>query len=197
MPARSVRRSVRVLAGLALAPALLVVATACASGDTAATPGPATATQDPAAPTGSAGSVGTGGGLPQACSLVPPGEINSASGLALAEPSPSGNERRSVCAFDTTASGGVGLSVGVEPASRFDAKAEASRNSVGVPGTEVPGLGERALFFYSDADLPEGVGGVLVSGGGSTIDITLQGVGDEARTRDAAVAIAKVALDRI
>ncbi len=185
------------LAGLALAPALLVVATACGSGDTAAAPGPAPApapaTQDAAAPTGSAGT----GALPQACSLVPPDEINSATGLALAEPSPTGTERRSVCAYSATASGSVGLSVGVEPASRFDAKAEASRNSVGVPGTEVPDVGDRALFFYSDADLPDGVGGVLVNGGGTTIDITLQGVGDEARTRDAAIAIAKVALSRL
>jgi hypothetical protein len=66
-----------------------------------------------------------------------------------------------------------------------------------VPGTAVPGLGEQALFFYSDADLPAGVGGVLVRSGDATIDVTLQGMGDRERTRDAAVAVARVALERL
>ncbi|NMH95945.1 DUF3558 family protein [Pseudonocardia acidicola] len=192
MSARSVRLPLRGIAALALAPALLIAA--CSGGDPTTSGGPSAAATSAGQAARSA-AAGTGA-LPEACSLVPPAQISAASGLEFARPAGTGGAARTVCAFGPGPAG-VGLSVGVEPAARFEAKADASRNSVGVAGTEVPGLGDRALFFYSDADLPTGVGGVLVSAGGTTLDVTLQGAGDEARTRDAAVAVAKVALSRL
>jgi hypothetical protein len=188
---------------------LLAVAALTLAGCGGATPPPAappsaaTASATPAAqntpaPTPPATSARASGAaaLPTACSLVPGREIAAASGLRFGPPAPAESERRSVCAFAAGA-GTTGLSVGVEPAARFDAKADASRRSVGVAGVPVAGLGDQALFFYSAADLPEGVGGVLVRSGAATVDITLQGVGDEARTREGSVAIARVALGNL
>lgn len=203
-------RSARLAAGTALVAALVLASAGCGGGpapQTAAPPpvastttGAATTTPASAGGPATAAEPGSGagavGGLPSACSLVPQSEISAASGLRFGPPAATDGARRSVCAFAATASS-PGLSVGVEPAGRFEAKAEASRRSVGVPGTPVPGLGEQALFFYSAADLPEGIGGVLVRSGAATVDITVQGVGDEARTREAAVAVARVALDRL
>lgn len=163
---------------------------------------PASPSEAPAAPSAPSAGVapgepnpaGDGGALPQACELVPQEEIAQATGLAFRTPTPTAGTTRSVCAYP--ASGTVpGLSVGVESGSRFDAKAAASRSSVGVPGVDVPGLGDQALFFYSDRDFPEGLGGLLVRSGGATIDVSLQGSGTEQQTRDTATAIARVALD--
>ncbi|GAA2872159.1 hypothetical protein GCM10010472_31870 [Pseudonocardia halophobica] len=170
-----------------------------ASSVPAATPASSAAPSAAAAPgiaPGEPNPAGDGGALPQACELVPQEEIAQATGLAFGTPTPTGGTTRSVCAYP--ASGTVpGLSVGVESGSRFDAKAAASRSSVGVPGVDVPGLGDQALFFYSDRDFPEGLGGLLVRSGGATIDVSLQGSGTEQQTRDAAAAIARVALDNV
>jgi hypothetical protein len=203
--ARSVRfpSRARLVAVLIAAPVLLAGA-ACGGSSGAgptATTAAATPTTAPAAgpsstPDGAADVVRPAGAK-KACALVPAAEIDTATGLRFADGEATESARRSVCAFAAARSGGTGLSVGVEPGERFDAKADASRRSVGVPGTEVAGLGERALFFYSDADLPEGVGGVLVQAGGSTIDVTLQGLGSQERTREAAVAIARVAVGNL
>jgi hypothetical protein len=148
-------------------------------------------------PSASAAPAGTApAALPEVCALVPKAEIDRATGITFGEPAPTAGSGRSVCAF-SAAGGAPGLSVGVEPAARFDAKAAASRNSLGVPGTEVPGLGEQALFFYSDRNFPEGLGGLLLRANGATVDITLQGSGTEQQTRDTAIAIAGVAIERL
>ena len=130
--------------------------------------------------------------LPDACPLVPPDEINAEAELELADGAEIGDERRAVCAFSATESDGVGVTVGIEAGDRFDAKAETSEGALGA-GEELDGLGERARFFYSDGDIPEGVGGVLVGTGSYTVDVSVQGL-DEGRTREAAVAIAEIAL---
>lgn len=209
MVVRSVRfpsraRLVAVLTAVLIAVPVLLAGAACSGtagpGTTAASVTTAPTTGPVAGPTSmpdSAADVVRPAGAEKACALVPVSEINAAAGLRVAGGMGTESARRSVCAFDAARSGGTGLSVGVEPGARFDAKAAASRRSVGVPGDEVAGLGERALFFYSDADLPEGVGGVLVQAGGSTIDVTLQGLGTEARTREAAVAVARVAVGNL
>jgi len=197
---RSVRFPSRArLVAVLIAVPVLLAGSACGSADSPGTAGTTTAAAPTTAPAAApstpdgAADVVRPADAKKACALVPTAEIDAATGLRFADGEGTESARRSVCAFDATRSGGTGLSVGVEPAERFAAKADASRRSVGVPGAEVPGLGERALFFYSDADLSEGVGGVLVQAGGSTIDVTLQGLGSEARTREAAVAIARVA----
>lgn len=135
--------------------------------------------------------------LPDACELVPADAVNEVTGLSLAQGSEIGDERRAVCAFSAPESGGVGVTVGVEAGGRFDEKAEASRNALGVAGEEVGDLGDEALFFYDDEDTPEGLGGVLVGVGDLTIDITIQGAGDEETTREAALAIAEMALGNL
>jgi hypothetical protein len=182
----------------------VLVLSGCGGGERAAAPSSAPAVPSasvPAAPSagvapGEPDPAGDGGVLPQACDLVPQAKIAQATGLAFGTPDPTAGTTRSVCAYP--ASGTVpGLSVGVEAGSRFDAKAAASRSSVGVPGVDVPGLGDQALFFYSDRDFPEGLGGLLVRSGAATIDISLQGSGTEQQTRDTATATARVALDNL
>ena len=90
----------------------------------------------------------------------------------------------------------LGITIGIESGGRFDAKAEVSRQSLGDEGEQIDDLGDRALFFYSDDDLPEGVGGVLVAVGDLTIDVTMQGL-DEAQMRDASVALAELAVSNL
>ena len=114
-----------------------------------------------------------------ACSLVPDADAATATGLSVGEGVSGGDERRRVCTFQAD-NGDVGITIGVESGGRFDDKAEVSRQSLGVEGEQIDDLGDRALFFYSDDDLPEGVGGVLVAVGDLTIDVTMQGL-DEAR----------------
>ena len=130
-----------------------------------------------------------------ACVLVPTADVAAALGVEVDEGVAGGDERRRVCTFQSVEPG-VGVTVGVEAGSRFDEKAEASRSSLGVDGVEVDGLGDRALFFFSDADIPEGVGGTLVGEGDLTIDVTLQGL-DEPALRDASVAIATLAVSNL
>lgn len=103
-----------------------------------------------------------------------------------------GDERRRVCTFQDETND-VGITVGIEAGGRFDEKAELSRQSLGVEGEEVASIGDRALFFFSDEDLPEGVGGVLVAVGALTIDVTMQGLPEETM-RDASINIAELAV---
>lgn len=132
-----------------------------------------------------------------ACELVPADAVNEATGLTLGPGAEIGDERRAVCAFSATESGGVGVTVGVEAGGRFDEKAESSQNALGDEGDPVDGLGEEALFFYDDEDTPEGLGGVLVGIGDVTVDVTVQGTGDEDATREASVAIAEMAVENL
>jgi len=129
------------------------------------------------------------GELPDACELVP--DAATTTGLDIPEGAQVGNEERSVCAHTVGADGEIGLTLAVQGGSRFDEKAEQSEAATG-PGEAVDGVGDRALFFYDDEDIPEGVGGVLVEVGDLTVDVTLQGL-DEATMRDAAVALAEEA----
>ena len=135
--------------------------------------------------------------LPSACALVPVTEVNEATGLALAEGADTGDERRSVCAFSATESGGVGVTVGVEAGSRFDEKADRSEEIFGAPGEPLDGIGDEALFWFTTDEFPEGLSGVLVGEGDFTIDISVQGVADEAEARDVAVGIAEIAAGKL
>jgi hypothetical protein len=172
---------------LAAAAVLVLTLAACGDDDTATDATTTTATTDvpqdtvPVVP------------LEDACELV--ADAAEVSGLPLAEPFTDGDERRRVCVFTPAVEGDVPLTVGVQAGSRFDEKAEQSEAATG-PGEPVDGLGDEALFFYDDTDIPEGVGGVLVAVGDLTIDITVQGV-DEATAREAVVAIARAAVGRL
>ncbi len=168
------------LAGLAL----LGVA-ACGDDDA----GSGTATTTTTAATTTTGSAGGDVVPPDACTLVP--DAAAVSGLDLGEPAPDGDERRRVCAFAAREPGQVGLTVAVQGGDRFDEKAEQSESIVG-PGDPVEGIGDRALFFFADDDIPEGVGGMLVAVGDLTIEVTLQGIGEDAM-REAATALADLA----
>lgn len=160
---------------------------------------------DDEAPTGAGGNSDDdsgdpgGGGVPDgrdaalpedACALV--GDAAAITGLDLGEPVPGGDERRRVCAFSAPTPGGIGLTVGLEAGDRFDEKAETSAAAIGEL-EPVNGLGDRALFGYDDADIVEGVGGVLVGIGVITVDVSLQGA-DEATVRGAAITIAEAAV---
>jgi hypothetical protein len=131
-------------------------------------------------------------GVTDACALIPDDDAATATGLSLGEGVSGGDERRRVCTFQAD-NGEVGITIGVESGGRFDDKAEVSRQSLGDEGQPIDDLGDRALFFYADDDLPEGVGGVLVAVGDVTIDVTMQGL-DEATMRDASVALAELAV---
>ncbi len=134
-------------------------------------------------------------GVADACSLVPDADVATATGLSLGEGVPGGDERRRVCTFQAD-NGDVGVTIGVESGGRFDNKAEVSQQSLGDQGEQIDDVGDRALFFFSDDDLPEGVGGVLVAVGDLTIDVTMQGL-DEAMMRDASVALAELAVSNL
>jgi hypothetical protein len=140
-------------------------------------------------------SSGSTSGVADACALVPDDDAATASGLSLGEGVSGGDERRRVCTFQAD-NGQLGITIGVESGGRFDDKAEVSRQSLGDEGEPIDDLGDRALFFYSDDDLPEGVGGVLVAVGDLTIDVTMQGL-DEATMRDASVALAELAVSNL
>jgi hypothetical protein len=161
-------------------------------GDAAGGPG-----EEAAETTTTAGEGGGPATLPAACELVPTDAANEATGLSLGPGAEIGDDRRAVCAFSAPESGGVGVTVGVELGGRFDEKAQASRDALEVDGEEIGDLGDRALWFYSDEDVPEGLGGVLVGVGDLTIDVTVQGAGDEATTREASLAITELALSNL
>jgi uncharacterized protein DUF3558 len=140
----------------------------------------------------------TGGGpvapTDDACALLTAADVTEALGTEVDAGEPAGDARRRVCTFQTVA--GVGVTVGVEGGSRFEAKAEASRNALDVEGVAVDALGDDALFFFSASDIPEGIGGVLVTKGETTVEVTLQGL-DEDELRSASIAIASVAVGNL
>jgi hypothetical protein len=128
-----------------------------------------------------------------ACSLLPPGTTVEVLG-ALPEGVAGGDDRRQVCTFSAADTGGVAITLGREEGDRFDDKVAASQNALGVDGEPVEGLGEQARFFFSDADFPEGLGGVVVLAEGRTIDVTLQGLA-EPELRTAALGLAAAAVE--
>lgn len=127
------------------------------------------------------------------CALVPPATVVGGTEFVLPAGVPGGDENRRVCAYTAGAAGGVGVTVGIEAGARFDEKAEASRSALGDEGEPVEGIGDQALFFFSDVDIPEGVGGVLVGIGDRTIDVTVQGL-PEGELRAVAEGIAQAYL---
>jgi hypothetical protein len=172
--------------------AALIVAASCGDDDDAASPASVASGGSPA----TAGSV-TADSAPtvdvaDACVVVPSADVASATGFAVDDGVAAGDERRRVCTFrDETAA--VGITVGIEAGGRFDEKAARSQQSLDDEGEEIESLGDRALFFFSDEDLPEGVGGVLVAVGDLTIDVTLQGLPEDT-LRDASINIAELAV---
>lgn len=172
---------------------VLVLLASCGSDDSAVpdTTEPAIASAAPTETTGAA----SAGQVDDACALVPTTEVAALLGVAVGEGVPAGDERRRVCTFQGTEEV-IGVTVGVQPGARFEEKAQTSRDSLGVDGAEVDGLGDQALFFYSDANITEGVGGTLVAVGDLTIDVTLQGMQEEA-LRDASVGIATLAVTNL
>jgi hypothetical protein len=126
-----------------------------------------------------------------ACALIP--DAAAVSGLVLGEPAAEGAETRKVCTFSGTE--GIPLTFAVQSGDRFDDKAAQSAEALG-EGEEIDGIGDEALFFFSDEDLPEGVGGLLVGVGDLSIEVTLQGMA-EGEMRDASVAIAEHALENL
>jgi hypothetical protein len=128
------------------------------------------------------------------CALADDAAASEATGLPLTGAVPGGDERRRVCTFSPADNDGVGVTIGVEAGSRFDEKAEVSEGALGA-GDDVADLGDRALSFYSDGDIPEGVGGTLVAVGDLTVDVSVQGLADEAATRAAADALAALVVD--
>lgn len=182
----------RPAAALVLAASLAVVATACGDdGDDPALDDDTTTTEATAAPADE----GDAAALPEdVCALADDAAASAATGLTLTGAAPGGDERRRVCTFSPADNDGVGITIGVEGGSRFDEKAEVSEGALGA-GDEVAGLGDEALSFYSEADLPEGVGGTLVAVGDLTVDVSVQGLGDEAATRAAADALAALVVD--
>lgn len=186
----------------ATAVVVAIALTVAACGDDETTdptiPDGTVATAPTAASPGISAPVDTGAAaaaVPAACPLVPTADVAAATDLAVDGGAPDGNELRQVCTFrDTT--NGVGITVGVEAGGRFDDKAEQSRSVLEVDGEEIDDLGDRALFFFSDETIAEGVGGVLVGVGDLTIDITLQGLDEEA-LRDASTSIAELAVSNL
>ena len=175
---------------------LLLAVTSCGEDDaTSSTPAVPTTLAPSTATPPEVGSAGPTPSVTDACAIVPAPEVASATDLPVDDGVPAGDERRRVCTFQV-ADPAVGITVGVETGGRFDEKTEASRRSLGVQGDEIDDLGDAARFFFSDEDLPEGVGGVLVAVGDLTIDVTLQGL-DEAVLRRDAVAIAELAVSNL
>ena len=131
--------------------------------------------------------------LPEdACAVIP--DAASVTGLAFGAGEPAGVEKRRVCALSTD-DGAVGLTFAVQSGGRFDDKASRSAAALG-EGEEVDGVGDRALFFFSDEDLAEGVGGLLVEVGDLSLEVTLQGL-DESAMREATVALGEHAVENL
>jgi hypothetical protein len=180
-------------AALALAASLALGATACGDDgdDPALDEGDTTTTEATAVPVDE----GAAAALPEdVCALADDAAASAATGLALTGAVPGGDERRRVCTFSPADNDGVGITIGVEGGSRFDEKAEVSEGALGA-GDDVADLGDRALSFYSEEDIPEGVGGTLVAVGDLTVDVSVQGLADEAATRAAADALAALVVD--
>jgi hypothetical protein len=184
----------RLWSGLAVSAALVVTAS-CGDDDDATSSASVASGGSPA----TAGSATTESvstvDVADACVVVPSADVASATGFAVDEGVAAGDERRRVCTFRDEAAA-IGITVGIEAGGRFDQKAARSQQSLGDEGEEIESLGDRALFFFSDEDLPEGVGGVLVAVGDLTIDVTLQGLPEDAM-RDASINLAELAVSNL
>lgn len=148
---------------------------------------------DSASPNQPGGAIDTAGAPAQACTLVPAESIRSGTGLGVGDGEPGGDDARSTCAYPPTGAG-PGLTIGIETADRFDGKADSVRRSSGSAPTEVTDLGEAARFYFSTAQLPTGLGTLVVQGRDMTVDVTVQGLTDPARSRETATTIARTAL---
>lgn len=177
---------------------LLLGAAACGDdADDAGSSGTTITTADPADVEGSTSSTvaAAAAELPDdVCALVGDAAASEATGLELVGATPDGNELRRVCTYSPQDNEGIGITVGVQSGSRFDDKAATSERALG-PGEPVEGLGDRALSFYDDEDIPEGIGGTLVAVGDLTVDVSVQGLADEGATRDAGDALAALVVD--
>ncbi|CAN5584300.1 hypothetical protein BH18ACT1_BH18ACT1_05510 [soil metagenome] len=129
------------------------------------------------------------------CAVLAEAGAVGASGLPLGPGAPTTDDGRAVCAYRATDSGGIGVTVGVDASTPFEQKAERSREAVGEAGEAVADLGDEAIFLFTTADGPEGLGGMLVGKGPRTIDVTIQGVADAAEARRASAALAEGVLE--
>lgn len=124
------------------------------------------------------------------CALVDGDVASEAIGGPLTGAVADGGEVRRTCVFPPMENDGIGVTIGVQSGDGFDDKAATSERALG-PGEPVEGLGDRALSFYDDEDIPEGIGGTLVAVGDLTIDVSVQGLEDEAAAREASDALAR------
>lgn len=148
---------------------------------------------DSASPNQPGGATDTAGAPAQACALVPAEAIQAGTGIGVGPGTPGGDDLRSTCTFPPSGSG-PGLTVGVEAADRFADKAGSTQRSSAAPATDVADLGERARFWFSTAQLPSGLGTLVVQGEDMTLDVTVQGLTDPSRARETATTIARTAL---
>lgn len=148
---------------------------------------------DSASPNGPGGATDTAGAPAQACALVPAEAIQASTGIGVGDGTPGGDDARSTCTYPATGAG-PGLTLGIETADRFADKAESAQRSSGVPAADISDVGETARFFFSTAQLPTGLGTLVVQGEGMTVDVTVQGLTDPSRSRETATTVARTAL---
>jgi len=180
---------------LVLAAVLALVGAACGDDDSASDAASATTQADTVSTTETPSSEPGESMIPDdVCALVGDEAASEATGLELSGATADGNGIRNTCTYSARDNDGVGITVGVQSGGRFDDKAATSERALG-PGEPVDDLGDRALSFYDDEDIAEGVGGTLVAVGEVTIDVSIQGLDDEAATREAANALAALVVD--
>ncbi|MDN5916518.1 MAG: hypothetical protein L0I76_15690 [Pseudonocardia sp.] len=177
-----IRRPSR-LTTLVVAPLLLGVLAGCG----------ARSGTDSASPNRPGGATDTAGAPAQACVLVSAEAIAAGTGFGVGDPAPGGDDARSTCTYPPSGAG-PGLTVGVETADRFDDKADSTQRSSGVPAADIADVGEAARFYFSTAQLPAGLGTLVVQGQDMTVDVTVQGLTDPSRSRETATSIARTAL---
>lgn len=148
---------------------------------------------DSASPNQPGGAADAAGAPAQACALVPAESIQAGTGIGVGDGTPGGDDARSTCTYPPTGAG-PGLTIGIETADRFDDKADSTQRSSGVAPTDVTDLGEAARFYFSTAQLPAGLGTLVVHGQDMTVDVTVQGLTDPSRSRETATTIARTAL---
>lgn len=177
------RRPVRLMTLLVATPLLVGVLAGCG----------ARSGTDSASPNRAVGASDTVGAPAQACALVPAEAIQAGTGIGVGDGTPGGDDARSTCTYPATGAG-PGLTVGVETADRFADKADSTQRSSGVPAADVADVGEEARFYFSTAQLPTGLGTLVVRGQDMTVDVTVQGLTDPSRSRETATTIARTAL---
>ncbi|MBW0102514.1 hypothetical protein [Pseudonocardia sp. KRD291] len=178
------RRPVRLMTLLVAGPVLVGVLAGCG----------ARSGTDSASPNQPGGAVDTAGAPAQACALVPAEAIQTGIGIGVGDGAPGGSDARSTCTYSPSGAG-PGLTVGVEAADRFAEKSDSAQRSAGVPATDIADVGESARFYFSTAQLPTGLGTLVVQGRDMTVDVTVQGLTDPSRSRETATAVARTALD--